>query len=99
MHRAASEVTFRDVDGPRTKESLVNTLPDVMTTETRVAAFLLANVGLPFCMPCMAVELRQSENAVVNAAATIAGSDRFRITNRMCARCFSQQAVMYLGMK
>ena len=77
----------------------MSTLPDLMTTETRVAAFLLANVGLPFCMPCMAVELRQPEDAVVNAAATIAGSERFRITNRMCARCFSQQAVMYLGMK
>ena len=77
----------------------MNILPDVMTTETRVAAFLLANVGLPFCMSCMAVELRQPAQAVINAAAAIAGSDRFRITNRTCARCFSQQAVMYLGMK
>jgi hypothetical protein len=77
----------------------VNTLPDVMTTETRIAAFLLANVGLPFCMPCMASELRQPADAVVNAAAAIAGSDRFRITNHTCARCFSEQAVMYLGMK
>ena len=77
----------------------MNILPDVMTTETRVAAFLLANVGLPFCMTCMAVELRQPAEAVINAAAAIAGSDRFRITNRTCARCFSQQAVMYLGMK
>ena len=77
----------------------MNLLADVMTTESRVAAFLLANVGLPFCMPCMAAELRQSAQAVVTAAAAIAGSGRFKITNRTCARCFSQQAVMYLGMK
>jgi hypothetical protein len=77
----------------------VNTLPDVLTTETRVAAFLLANVGLPFCMPCMAEELQQPAHAVVSAAASIAGSDRFKITKRTCARCFSPQAVMYLGMK
>lgn len=77
----------------------MNALLDVITTESRVAAFLLANVGLPFCMPCMAAELRQSPHAVVSAAASIAGSDRFRITNRTCAGCFSQQAVIYLGMK
>jgi hypothetical protein len=77
----------------------VNTLPDVMTTENRVAAFLLANVGLPFCMPCLAAELQQPAHAVVSAAASIAGSDRFKITKRTCARCFSSQAVMYLGMK
>ena len=64
-----------------------------------MAAFLLVNVGLPFCMACISNELRQPVHAVVQAAAAIEGSSRFKLTNRTCARCFGEQAVIYLGMK
>jgi hypothetical protein len=77
----------------------VNGHADMVTPENRVAAFLLANVGLPFCMPCLALELRLAAQAVVSAVSMLAGCDRFKLTNRLCARCFREHAVIYLGMK
>jgi hypothetical protein len=72
---------------------------NVSKSEGRVAAFLMANVGLPFCLPCVAQELRLATPAVVVAAASLAGADRFKLTNRCCARCLSEQAVIYRGMR
>jgi len=72
---------------------------DVLTSENRVAAFLMANVGLPFCLPCVAHEVRLAPLTVAAVAATLAGADRFKLTNRCCARCFSEQAVIYRGLR
>ena len=72
---------------------------DVITTEGRMVAFLSANVGLPFCLSCIAAELRASAPEVVAAAAALVGGERFKLTNRCCARCLSEQAVMYQGLK
>ena len=71
---------------------------DVSTSENRIAAFLMANVGLPFCLSCVAHEVRLGEATVGAAAATLVATNRFKLTNRCCARCFSEQAVIYRGM-
>jgi hypothetical protein len=72
---------------------------DMPTPESQVAGFLVANEGLPFCLPCVGQAVRLGTGVVVAAAASLVGSDRFKLTNRCCARCFSEQAVIYLGMK
>jgi hypothetical protein len=59
----------------------------------------MANVGLPFCLPCVAEQTGVATPRVVAAAVTLAGTDTYKLTNRCCARCFSEQAVIYRGMR
>jgi hypothetical protein len=72
---------------------------EVVTAEGRMTAFLMENMGLPFCGDCLRQKLGLAPAAIADATRRLAGHGRFKLTNRCCAQCFSEQAVIYLGMK